>query len=285
MKIKDVEEKVGLDRASIRYYEQEGLLITRRNPLNGYREYDQENIEDLNKIIFLRSVGISIEDIRLYKNGKKALDDIVHVRYQEIENEGRKLDYQKQICSSLTRKENVNFMLLKPDQFQYPDYHEQKNMREGVKRVWILARGIGLIWMLILMSLLLAFAAAVVLPKEIAINFEGNFPVAWSGKWILFLAPLVSVFIAVFVNTLTLNGLYSMNPILLPYADKISGYISVCFVILVLVYQSYVILFAGGFRMDFDLIIDGLCFIFLIGGIILFYIKLKRDQIPWNNKK
>ncbi|MFA9375469.1 MAG: MerR family transcriptional regulator [Lachnotalea sp.] len=73
MTIKDVENLLHVDRANIRYYEKEGLLLTRRNPLNGYRDYSEENVECLKKIIFLRNLEIPIHDIRNIQSGKESV--------------------------------------------------------------------------------------------------------------------------------------------------------------------------------------------------------------------
>ena len=42
MKIKEVENRVGMTRANIRYYEQEGLLKPTIRNENNYREYSEE---------------------------------------------------------------------------------------------------------------------------------------------------------------------------------------------------------------------------------------------------
>ena len=44
MKIKDVEKRTGITSYNIRFYEKENLLIPKRNPVNGYREYTEEDI-------------------------------------------------------------------------------------------------------------------------------------------------------------------------------------------------------------------------------------------------
>ena len=47
MKIKEVEQRVGITRANIRYYEEEGLLNPVRNRENNYREYSEEDVKNL----------------------------------------------------------------------------------------------------------------------------------------------------------------------------------------------------------------------------------------------
>ena len=64
MTIKEVEKLTGLSRSNVRFYEKEKLIVPVRNERNGYRDYSNSDIENLKKIAYLRTLGISIEDIR-----------------------------------------------------------------------------------------------------------------------------------------------------------------------------------------------------------------------------
>lgn len=64
MTIKEVEERTGLARSNIRFYEKEKLIEPSRNEKNGYRDYSEQDIENIKKIAYLRTLEISIEDIR-----------------------------------------------------------------------------------------------------------------------------------------------------------------------------------------------------------------------------
>jgi len=57
MKIKEVENQVGMTRANIRYYEQEGLLNPTSRNENNYREYSEEDVKQLQRIKILRLLG------------------------------------------------------------------------------------------------------------------------------------------------------------------------------------------------------------------------------------
>lgn len=59
MKIKQVEELVGITRKNIRFYEDQGLLNVERAE-NGYREYHQEDVIRLQEIKLFRKMDISI---------------------------------------------------------------------------------------------------------------------------------------------------------------------------------------------------------------------------------
>ena len=63
MKIKQVEELVGITRKNIRFYEDQGLLNVERAE-NGYREYHTADIARLQEIKLFRKMDISIEEMR-----------------------------------------------------------------------------------------------------------------------------------------------------------------------------------------------------------------------------
>ena len=53
MKIKQVEELVGITRKNIRFYEEQGLLSVERAE-NGYREYSLKDVKRLQEIRFFK---------------------------------------------------------------------------------------------------------------------------------------------------------------------------------------------------------------------------------------
>ena len=72
MNIKEIEERSGLTRANIRYYEQEGLLAPARRE-NKYRDYSEEDLETLLRIALLRNLGFSLDEIRRLQSGELEL--------------------------------------------------------------------------------------------------------------------------------------------------------------------------------------------------------------------
>ena len=74
MHIKDVEQRTGLSRANIRYYEQEGLVHPARRK-NGYRDYSPDDLETLLRIRLLRRLDVPIEEIRSMQAGKLSLSE------------------------------------------------------------------------------------------------------------------------------------------------------------------------------------------------------------------
>ena len=79
MKIKEIEVLTGMSRDNIRFYERCGLLEPYRNE-NGYREYSDENVLTLKKIKLLRTLHISIDDIKG--------EEFTFAHFQTLEKEG-----------------------------------------------------------------------------------------------------------------------------------------------------------------------------------------------------
>jgi len=64
MKIGELARRVGVDTATIRFYEAVGVLPTPRRLPSGYRDYDPEDVARLRFVRQARGLGISLDDIR-----------------------------------------------------------------------------------------------------------------------------------------------------------------------------------------------------------------------------
>lgn len=97
MTIKDIEKLSGMDRANIRFYEDEGLISPERMP-NGYRNYTEDDLEILLRVKLLRCIHIPISEIRALKNGSKNLIDTLSKRIVELGREKEELSYAQDLC-------------------------------------------------------------------------------------------------------------------------------------------------------------------------------------------
>ena len=68
MKTSDLEKLLGLSKHTIRYYEKEGFIQPHRDE-NGYRDYRDEDVQTLKLVKFLRSLEISIDDVKAILSG------------------------------------------------------------------------------------------------------------------------------------------------------------------------------------------------------------------------
>lgn len=110
MKINELEKMLNISRANIRFYEKEGLLNPERKD-NGYREYDENEIAILKKIIVFRKLGISIPNIKDIFNGKLTLSEAVNNSMSSINNELTELAVSAKLCKDLKAQgvENSTF--------------------------------------------------------------------------------------------------------------------------------------------------------------------------------
>ena len=97
MKIKDMERQVGVTKANIRFYEKEGLLSPARGE-NNYREYTEEDREVLEKIKYLRMLGVTVSDIRQFQQGKRSLAQLLKEREHQLTEEEVALNRMQLVC-------------------------------------------------------------------------------------------------------------------------------------------------------------------------------------------
>ena len=101
MKINEVEERVGITKRNIRYYEKEGLLTPGRNSENGYRDYTEEDVAELKKIKLLRKLDVPMEEIRKMQSGILTLDDVVRRHIISLERQRANLATMQTLCADL----------------------------------------------------------------------------------------------------------------------------------------------------------------------------------------
>ena len=110
MKIKFVEELVGITRKNIRFYEEQGLINPRRAE-NGYREYEEADVHRLMQVKLLRKLGVPIEEIRRVFDGKTSLCDCLEHHQDELERQTEGLTKMRtvsdQIIASRVSLENL----------------------------------------------------------------------------------------------------------------------------------------------------------------------------------
>lgn len=100
MTIKDMERHTGMSRANIRYYEAEGLLLPHRGE-NGYRIYSEADAATLLKIRLLRSLGLSLDQIRALQSGVVRLDCILTEHLTELDRQQKSVVHNQEVTRLL----------------------------------------------------------------------------------------------------------------------------------------------------------------------------------------
>lgn len=100
MTIKEMEQLTGMARANIRFYEQEGLILPRRQE-NGYRVYTREDGETLLRIKLLRSMEIPLEEIKGLQAGSQALSSALQELLDGMQEKQLHLERTRMLAESL----------------------------------------------------------------------------------------------------------------------------------------------------------------------------------------
>ena len=100
MKIKQVEELVGITKKNIRFYEEQGLLKVERAE-NGYREYHKEDITRLQEIKLFRKMDISIEEMKALFEKRKSLQICLEQHLKELEHRKAGRAKMQEMCERL----------------------------------------------------------------------------------------------------------------------------------------------------------------------------------------
>lgn len=103
MKIKEVCQRTGLTKKAIRYYEDEGLFFPERTTINfrEYRDYTETDLEALEQITALRSLSLSIEEIRTMREDPEAAPEIFRKRQEQLQASAEETARQLRFYQSL----------------------------------------------------------------------------------------------------------------------------------------------------------------------------------------
>lgn len=100
MNIAEAERRTGLTRANIRFYEKEGLIKPTRGE-NGYRDYTEDDVQTLRKIMLLRRLRLSVPDIRAIESGEKALPEAAAGQLDVLQGDIRESEQAYAMCRAI----------------------------------------------------------------------------------------------------------------------------------------------------------------------------------------
>lgn len=106
MKINEVEKLLNIPRATIRFYEKEGLLSPQRKE-NAYRDYSDADVELLKKIIVLRKIGIPVEVIKQVLGDDLSLQEAVCQNISALQEQIQELEGALKLCELIQKKEDT----------------------------------------------------------------------------------------------------------------------------------------------------------------------------------
>lgn len=98
----EVQNKTGLTRKAIEYYEEKGLIDPVRLE-NGYRDYSEKDVEILEKVALFTKLGLNLKEIReiIFEGG--SLSSLLRNRQYEISVEEKKKEILEMIVKGVDR--------------------------------------------------------------------------------------------------------------------------------------------------------------------------------------
>ena len=134
MNIKEAENLSGISGQNIRYYEQQGLISPKRNRINSYREYGEEDIRILKTIRMLRMLDMPIEQIRLILKGDLSMGDALDMQKVRLEVQAKKLQSAISFCEQMGKEKRT---LKELDIDSCLEQMEKNTARDGYFTRWV----------------------------------------------------------------------------------------------------------------------------------------------------
>lgn len=270
MTIKEVEERTGLSRSNIRYYEKEKLIEPSRNDKNGYRDYSEKDVEIIKKIAYLRTLEISVEDIRNIISAKVPLAKVIEKQTVTIQTQIEGLNKAKTMCERMLESGDISFDELQVEKYvadldNYWSENKPVFKLDSVSFLYIW--GSLITWAIIAsLCLLIGILSFAKLPSEIPVQWDNGIVTSVVDKKFIFAYPLACICIRIFLRpVIYVKYLMGCN-----YGEIITEYLSnyLCFVALSL--EIFSIMFIHGVIKSVVavLLVDTVVFIgMLIAGI------------------
>ncbi len=246
MTIKEVEDRTGLTRSNIRFYEKEKLIEPSRNDKNGYRDYSEKDVENIIKIAYLRTLEISIEDIRNIVSDKVPLAETIKKQTTAIQTQIEGLNKAKIMCERMLESGNISFDELQVEKYVadldiYWSDHKPVFKLDSVSFLYIW--GSLITWAIItLLCLMIGIVSYAKLPSEIPVQWDSGIATSVADKKFIFVYPLACICIRVLLRPV-IYVRFLMNHI---YGELITEYLSnyLCFIALSV--EVFSILFVYG---------------------------------------
>ena len=246
MTIKDVEKRTGLSRSNIRFYEKEKLIKPSRNERNGYRDYSENDVENIKKIAHLRTLGISIEDIRSIISEKVTLREMLKKQNEVLKSQITDLNKAKFMCEKMLDEESISYEKLQVERY-VTDLHDYWQDNQTVFKLdsvsFLYIWGSMLTWTTITaLCLMIGILFYSKLPTEIPVQWSKRVAASLVNKNWIFICPVICIIIRYLLKPFIYAKLQMNNY----YGEIITEYLTnyMCFIVLSV--EIFSILFTFG---------------------------------------
>ena len=120
MLIHEVANKLKISKRTIRHYEQIGLIDVTVNEENGYRNYSDIDMKQLQKIVYFRSLNITLKDIALLLEATSE-----HLKVYLQQHLQQLLQEQEQLASIITQLQKT-IQSMEDEEMAQKGFEQQK---------------------------------------------------------------------------------------------------------------------------------------------------------------
>ncbi len=103
MRISEVAGLTGLNVSNIRFYEKKGLLTPVREEESRYRDYTEEDVRRIKRILLYRKMGIPVETIYLLLHGQAETSTVLERQSLELRQQMENLQGALELCRMVLR--------------------------------------------------------------------------------------------------------------------------------------------------------------------------------------
>jgi len=129
--IKEISDLMNIPKATIRYWDSEGLITPERNSQNSYREFPMAVAMELSNISFFRNIDIPVKELKRIMNSdilvqEELLADAEHrleEKMKELQHQAERIREQKYALSEIRRLKKQELMPGQPMFNKVVEFH------------------------------------------------------------------------------------------------------------------------------------------------------------------
>ncbi len=244
MTIKEAEQKTGLTRSNIRFYEKEKLIEPIKKNGNGYRDYSQEDIDRIKKIAYLRTLGISVDDILSIISQEISLYEVIKKQSVKLEAQIAELTDSKLMCEKMLKADTLDFENLNIEEYLLLDMNDYWKENKKVLRFdsvgFLYKWGSVVTWMILFfLCIVIAILVYPKLPSKIPVQWDEGIATSWVNKYFIFIYPAACVIIRFVLRPILYDKLQKYTL----YFELLTEYLSNSMCMVVLSVEVFSVLF------------------------------------------
>lgn len=223
------------------------MIQPARNESNGYREYTEKDVADIKKIAYLRTLGISIENIYRIIHREVSLYEVINGQMWGLDEQIVDLERARAMCRKMLEAGEISYENLDVEAF-VPELEEYWQANPKIFRFdsvnFLYIWGGTLVWIMITAACLItALLVWPGLPERIPIQWNSGEVSSAVSRIFIFAYPLVCIVVRILFRPYLQKELQRYIWV---YNDLISDYLINFFCFVVLSVEIFSVLYVHG---------------------------------------